>query len=106
MPEDDPYRWELMLNRFRRLIAEVIRGAVQRNAFDPWEIGILLDIQACGVTPKRLPKTLRAYLKVVEHQLQSGPGPPMKLSEFLQRRTTRRPETANAPSSTIRTASE
>jgi hypothetical protein len=35
---------------------------------------------------------LRQYHKAVRRQLDAGPGPPMKLSQFLQWRSTRRPE--------------
>jgi len=88
---DDIIELELMLNRFRRLIAELIRGNVVRQSFQPWEIGILLDFETCRVEPKRRLETLRQYSRAVEKQLQSGPGPPMKLSEFLQLKSTRRP---------------
>jgi len=93
MAPDDPIQLELMLNRFRRLVAEMIRGSLQRNAFEPWEIELLLDFQACQMDSRSRAKTLRAYQKAVEHQLETGPGPPMKLSEFLQLRSTRRPKT-------------
>ena len=93
MASDDPIQLELMLNRFRRLIAEMIRGNSRRNAFEPWEIELLLDFQACQVDRRSRSKTLRTYQKAVEHQLETGPGPPMKLSEFLQLRSTRRPKT-------------
>jgi hypothetical protein len=79
------------LNRFRRLVSELARGAILRNAFEPWEVEILLDCQNCHIEPRRRLETLQQYQKAVEKQLETGPGPPMKLSEFLQARTTRRP---------------
>ena len=88
---DDIIEIELMLNRFRRLIAELIRGAVVRQSFQPWEVAILLDIETCQIEPKRRLDLLRQYQRAVEKQLQSGPGPPMKFSEFLQLKSTRRP---------------
>jgi len=88
---DDIIELELMLNRFRRLIAELTRGNVVRQSFQPWEIEILLDFETCRVEPKRRLETLRQYGRAVEKQLQSGPGPPMKFSEFLQLKSTRRP---------------
>jgi hypothetical protein len=88
---DELVQLEIMLNRFRKLIAELIRGGLGRNAFEPWEIDLLLDFQTCWLDPRRRLKILRAYQKAVEHQLESGPGPPMKLSEFLHRKMTRRP---------------
>ena len=91
MTADDLVDLELMLNRFRRLIGELMRGAIARNIFEPWEVEILLDCEQCRVEPRRRMETLRQYQRAVEKQLETGPGPPMKLSEFLQARTTRRP---------------
>jgi hypothetical protein len=82
---DDLVQVELMLNRFRRLISELLKGIIPRNHFEPWEVGILLDIETCDLDPRRRPETLRRYQKAVERQLETGPGPPMKLSEFLER---------------------
>ena len=91
MTDDDPISVELMLNRFRRLIGDLARGVLRRNSFAPWEIDILLDYGTCKLDPRRRADLLRAYEKAVARQLETGPGPPMKLSEYLQLRTTRRP---------------
>src|SRR5437868_14743847 len=76
---DDLIELELMLNRFNRLMSELARGVVTRNAFEPWEIEILLDIQGCELPPRRRSEIMRQYQRAVERQLQSGPGPPMTL---------------------------
>ena len=91
MTADDLIERELMFSRFRRLITEVIRGETKRTIFQPWEVEILVDIEGCPLERNRRIGTLRQYLRAVERQLESGPGPPMKLSGFLQRRSTRRP---------------
>ena len=88
---DDPIQLELMLQRFRRLLNEIVRGTTARNAFEPWEVEILLDLENCEIQPRRRLEVLRQYERAVERQMQLGPGPPMKLSEYLQQRTTRRP---------------
>ena len=88
---DDLIEMELTLNRFRRLIGELMRGTLARNSFQPWEVEILLDIENCEIPPRRRLDTLRQYQRAVEKQMETGPGPPMKLSEFLQEKTTRRP---------------
>jgi len=90
MMADDLVELELMLNRFRRLVGELMRGAIARNSFEPWEVEILIDCQQCQLEPRRRLDTLRQYQKAVEKQMETGPGPPMKLSEFLQLRITRR----------------
>lgn len=91
MARDDLIELELMLNRFRRLLGELRRGEVTRNSFQPWEVDILLDFADCTLEGGERAETLRQYEKAVEKQMETGPGPPMTLSEFLQLRTTRRP---------------
>jgi len=89
-PHGDPVQLELMLNRFKRLLGELIRGTVERNAFQPWEIEIMLDFNNCRLESKRRSEILRQYERAVERQMATGPGPPMKLSAFLELRARRR----------------
>jgi hypothetical protein len=91
---DDLIQLELMLNRFNRLIAELLRGSIVRTTFHPWEVAILLDMDTCPLEPRKRAEILRQYQRAVEKQMETGPGPPMKLSEFLQLRMTRRPSVA------------
>ena len=91
--EDDLIEREITLHKFHRLITEILQGGTQRTLFQRWEIDILIDIEACGLERRRRATVLRQYLRAVRRQLESGPGPPMKLSEFLQTRRTRRPST-------------
>jgi hypothetical protein len=92
MEAEELIEQELMLNRFKRLIGEVIRGAVARNTFQAWEVEILLDLQNCTFERGHRIEILRQYQRAVERQMAYGPGPPMKLSEFLVMRTRRRAE--------------
>jgi hypothetical protein len=91
---DDLVELELMLNRFNRLIGEVLRGSIARTTFQPWEIELLLDLQSCELEPRRRQEILRQYQRAVQKQMEIGPGPPMKLSTFLQLKMTRRPSVA------------
>ncbi len=91
--EDEYVERELTFNRFRKLILQFLQGRVQKTEFQPWEVGILIDISACELDRRKWARTLRKYLKAVQRQMESGPGPPMKLSEYLQIRRTRRPST-------------
>jgi hypothetical protein len=88
---DDLIQLDLMLNRFNRLITELLRGAIVRNTFQPWEVEILMDMETCELEPRKREVILRQYQKAVTKQLETGPGPPMKLSHYLQLRMTRRP---------------
>jgi hypothetical protein len=90
---DDIEQHELMLNRFRRLIGELLRGEMKRNSFAPWEIELLLDFESCELPARRRRETLLQYQRAVERQMECGPGPPTKLSHFLVLREQRR----NAP---------
>jgi hypothetical protein len=92
MEADELIEQELMLNRFKRLLGEVIRGAVARNTFQPWEVEILLDLQNCTFERGHKLEILSQYQRAVERQMTYGPGPPMKLSEFLVMRARRRAE--------------
>jgi hypothetical protein len=87
---DDYEHRELQLNRFRRLIAELLHGEINRNSFAPWEIDLLLDFDTCQLPSRRRLEILRQYQKAVERQMEIGPGPPMKLSRFLILREQRR----------------
>jgi hypothetical protein len=87
---DDYEQRELQLNRFRRLIGELLRGEMNRNSFAHWEIDLLLDFDTCQLPSRRRLEILRQYHRAVERQMQSGPGPPMKLSHFLILREQRR----------------
>jgi hypothetical protein len=88
--EDELVERELTLNRFKRLLGEIMRGEMPRNAFQPWEVEILMDLANCDLDSRRRLEILRQYQRAVEQQLESGPGPPMKLSEFLELRLRRR----------------
>ena len=81
---------ERQLNRFRRLIGELLRGETNRNSFEPWEIDLMLDFKDCELPPRRRTEILCQYQRAVERQLQTGPGPPIKLSHFLVLREQRR----------------
>jgi len=83
MPEHELVLLELMLNRFRRLIGELQRGTITRNDFHAWEVDLLVDFESCQLDQRRRAEILRQYERAVERQMETGPGPPMKLSEFL-----------------------
>ncbi|MBV9769219.1 MAG: hypothetical protein JOZ32_06590 [Bryobacterales bacterium] len=74
---------EARLNRFNRLMQELIRGSMSRNTFQPWEIQILLDIDACRVREPVKRETLRRYQKAVQRAMDKGAPLPFCLSEYL-----------------------
>ena len=56
---------------------------MHRNSFRPWEIELLLDIEACSLRENNKRDTLRRYQKAVQRQMEKGARLPMKLSEYL-----------------------
>ena len=90
MSADEYEQRERQLNRFRRLIGELLRGEMNRNSFEPWEIELLVDFETCQLPSRRRLEILRQYQRAVERQLEIGPGPPIKLSHFLVLREQRR----------------
>jgi len=84
---------EAVLAQFNRLIQELLRGAMNRNTFRPWEIAILLDIETCALKDGSKRELLRRYQKAVIRQMDKGAETPMKLSEFLDIQKAKRGET-------------
>jgi hypothetical protein len=74
---------EARLNRFNRLVQELLRGVMNRNTFHPWEIDIILDIEACQVREPVKRETLRRYQKAVQRSMEKGANMPLLLSEYL-----------------------
>ena len=78
---------EETLAHFNRLMREVLRGQISRNTFRPWEVELLLDIESCGLKDAARENTLKRYQKAVPRQLSRGATEPIKLSEFLGRKS-------------------
>jgi len=74
---------EVIMNRFNKLLQELIRGNMTRNTFQPWEIDILLDIEACQLREVVRRETLRRYQKAVQRAMEKGAPTPFKLSDYL-----------------------
>ncbi len=83
---DEPVDLELLINRFNRLVKEILNGDVRRNCFQAWEVDLLLDLEACRLTRSRRDEVLRRYQRAVQHQLGRGEIPPIKLSDFIGQR--------------------
>jgi hypothetical protein len=75
---------EVVLHRFNKLLQELVRGNVSRNTFQPWEIEILLDIEACNLREAVKRETLRRYQKAVQRAMEKGARTPFKLSQYLE----------------------
>ena len=81
MPVETPNS-EAVLTRFNKLLQDLVRGSMNRNTFQPWEIEILLDIEACHLRDAVRRETLRRYQKAVQRAMEKG-APPFRLSQYL-----------------------
>jgi len=87
---------EARLYRFNRLMQELIRGNMNRNTFQPWEIEILLDIEACQIREPVKRETLRRYQKAVQRAMEKGAPTPLRLSEYLHGKKSAAPQASAA----------
>jgi hypothetical protein len=55
MAAADLMHLEWMLNRFRKLVGELMRGGLTRNTCEPWEV----DIETCQLPPGQQMEMLR-----------------------------------------------
>ena len=78
---------EEILAQFNRLIRELLRGQINRNTFRQWEVELLLDVENCSLRDSSRESTLRRYQKAVQRQIERGAREPMKLSDFLGRKS-------------------
>lgn len=73
------------LPQFNKLIADLLRGKLHRNTFQPWEIEILLDIEACDLKDGNRRETLRRYQRAANRFLDRGGRHLLRLSEYLEK---------------------
>lgn len=81
---------EIVHAQFNRLIAELLKGAINRNTFQPWEIEVLLDIQSCDIGDISEKDILKRYQKAVQRSYERGAKMPLKLSEYMATLKSRR----------------
>lgn len=81
---------EVVHAQFNRLLNELIKGNINRNTFQAWEIELMLDIQSCdfGDTPQK--EMLKRYQKAVQRAYDKGAKMPMLLSEYISGLRSRR----------------
>jgi hypothetical protein len=82
---------EAVLHRFNKLMQELLGGSIHRNTFRPWEIQVLLDIEACNLRDTLKRETLRRYQKAVQRSMERGAPMPLKMSEYLDQTKPNRP---------------
>lgn len=77
---------EARLVQFNKLMAELIRGRIRRTTFQPWEIDLLLDIEACDLRDANRRELLKRYQRAANKFVDRGGRSMLKLSEYLEKR--------------------
>lgn len=67
-------------------MAELIRGGIRRTTFQPWEIEVLLDIEACDLRDANRREILKRYQRAANKFFDRGGRSVLKLSEYLEKR--------------------
>ena len=93
----------MLFRSFNRLIQELLRENINRNTFRPWEVAILLDIEACNLNESAKRETLRRYQKAVQRHMEKGARLPLKLSEYLENVKTKKTATPTTNPQSIST---
>jgi hypothetical protein len=80
------YELDGRLRQFNKLIQELLRGSLNRNTFQPWEIEILLDIDSCNLADMNKRELLKRYQKAANKYVERGGRTLLKLSEYLAKK--------------------
>ncbi len=77
---------EARLAQFNRLMQDLLKGRIQRNTFQSWEVDILLDIESCELKDSSRREVLRRYQKAANRYFERGGRTLLKLSEYLDKK--------------------
>jgi hypothetical protein len=80
------FELEAMLMQFNKLLSELVRGRIQRTTFQPWEIELLLDIEACDLRNGNRRQVLKRYQRAANRYVDRGGRSMLKLSEYLAKK--------------------
>jgi hypothetical protein len=90
------------LEHLDKLLGELMAGEFQRNTFQPWEIEVLLDIQACTAGEPNRSELLRRYQRAAHRWFERGGRTLLLLSDYLAKRHCRPPVNGTFASAGVR----
>jgi hypothetical protein len=85
------FELESRLASLDRLIADLIDGQFRRTTFRPWEVEVLLDIQAFDFGASNKKEMLRRYQKAAHRWFDRGGRTLLLLSDYRAKRHCRTP---------------
>ena len=85
------FELESRLAGLDNLVADLIAGQFHRTTFQPWEVEVLLDIQACKLGDANKKELLRRYQKAAHRWFDRGGRTLLLLSDYRAKRHCRTP---------------
>jgi hypothetical protein len=80
-------RWTgVTVESFERFMREVTTGSLRRNAFQNWEIELLIDIQQVRVERGRSEQLMRRYRQAARKFIERSHGQLLTMSDYLSGR--------------------
>lgn len=80
------FELESRLALLDKLLADMIAGEFRRTTFQPWEVAVLLDIQACDAGEANRKELLKRYQKAAHRWFDRGGRTLLLLSDYMARR--------------------
>lgn len=82
---------ERRLANLDTLLSDLIAGRFHRTTFQPWEVEVLLDIEACNIGDANKKQLLKRYQKAAHRWFERGGRTLLLLSDYRARRHCRTP---------------
>jgi len=80
------FELEIRLVHLDNLLADMAAGQFHRTTYQPWEIEVLLDIQACNVSEPDRKALLQRYQKAAHRWFDRGGRTLLLLSDYMAKR--------------------
>ncbi len=77
---------ENRLAQLDKMLEDLISGRLRRTTFQPWEVEVLLEIQACRMSDSKRKMLLRRYQKAVHRWFSRGERTLLSFSDYLAKR--------------------
>jgi hypothetical protein len=85
------FELERRLAHLDQLVADLSAGQFRRTTFQPWEVELLLDIQACNIGDSNKKELLKRYQRAAHRWFDRGGRTILLLSDYMAKRHRRTP---------------
>jgi hypothetical protein len=80
------FELERRLDHLDQLVADLSAGRFRRTTFQPWEVELLLDIQACNIGDSNKKELLKRYQRAAHRWFDRGGRTILLLSDYMAKR--------------------